>query len=1273
MSRDTHYYVYVIVSLFLVLLFGRVGASSRAAAEQKSARAIPLQASQANLTAPAAVSFARLAAPNACPPAPAGFPDVVEYTNFCVYYNDDDDDGDTTPDPSAAEVALVADYVQDYWDRYQLDFGFLPPLVTGIKLEVQIQDSPSCNGSAWDNYINVWTGCFSTDEEMQHTVGHEVFHRVQFNYDPDWDPNWSDIAWLYEGTARAMEDNVFNNIDNWAGAMTAAFSFNQEVNNYLVSSSSDITSFGMRYMSAMWWKYFSEQYGADPDEPELGVDAWLELWQAAAAADGVAAVNTALSALGAGTDFNTAFRRFTVANWTKDLSGLPDDSYNYVDEEQVGNPAVYGPLVPQPEVGDDGIINIGDSAVWNNQSVGRYGARYYAAEPGPDCPVISATFHRDLGANAFYHVVTQDGNTFADHVEGSGADWTQSFLNNGITQIVAIIGGQANSAQVDVTLSCADPVVDIELPNELAPAYVGPFDGPDDIVIQVAVTNGSATGPVVGGLTNSDFQVEVGGTLATVLGGGFVQEEYFLLVDTPTQGANGPYDLEVFLEEPGTATVIASDIEMDAVIYDATNTDHVIITDVSGSMGWDGKMEAARNTANLFVDASNSTDGLGLVSFSSDVVDTLGIQFGTLPHRNTAHTQVNSYLPTFATSIGDGLDEAVAQRAASPTGNARCQFTLLSDGMENQPLYWADVQAAVVATGCPVMTVAFGAASNELLMEDIATATGGVAYYNDVFTSAIASASPDDTELDLGDTYMYALCEGQGCERLLSVRGSLGYAEAMTHTLTVDDSVSELEVVLDWQPYYQIPLSAQGMGSNFLLSLMSPSGTIYDPSQYAFADALSGYAGFRIANPEAGEWQVQVISFFDDNDKPYQVLAFGQTSLAVKLLLPATEAATGDTMPIYAIWRPGGDVLATITPMNGISTTLSLHDDGQHGDGAAGDGFFAGLYTLVNQAQEVAPVDEGVASPAPADEGAYGVHLLATDGDLRRETQGAFAVPAGADDNGDTIPDDFIATHCPGAPNSDADLDQLSCADEYFTGTDPNNSDSDGGGENDGSEVLQFGLDPLDPADDQIAAPDFLQTTPQNGAVRVTYDVKDEYTTLRLYRATSPNGPWSLRVNELPLDGAYMDGATNDTTYYYRLLALDAQGHGSAIPTSTEVTPSTDPVPPEARVLIDGGAATTKELDVSLSFVPYHEHEEGADNSFDDITEMLISNDPFFAGAQWQPFAQDVAWQLAPTTPGDLARVYARFRDDAGNESVGTTVGMILYAPYSVYVPIVIK
>jgi hypothetical protein len=1014
------------------------------------------------------------------------------------------------------------------------------------------------------------------------------------------------------------------------------------------------------------------------DETRRGVDAFDVLWDAALTSNNIAALNSALNTLGCA-DFNTMFRRFAVANWAKDLSGLPDASYNYDDEDEAGNPAPYGPIVPI----SGGTINSSTSATFSGQSAASYGARYYSVTPSAtDCQVITVNFQRTAGSSEFYHIVTQNGSALNTHVEGNGANWTQSFLNDGITTVVAVLGGQGSGATADIEFSCTSPVIDIELPTQLAPAYVGSSTSPDNIIVQVSVTDGSPTGPVVGGLSNSDFRVEIGGILALVSGGGFVQEEYFLLVNTPDQAANGPYDLEVFLEEPGTSTTIASDTEMDAIIYDNTNTDNIIVTDVSGSMASDTKLLSAQNAANLFIDASNSSEGLGLVSYNHDVVNTLGVQFATLPHRNNAHAQVGAYSASGATSIGDGLNEAVNLLGASPTGNARCQFTLLSDGMQNSSLFWSDVEMDVVDTGCPVMTIAFGEASNETLMQEIATATGGNAYFNDVFVSASnrAGGTLADTDLDLGNTYLYALCESQGCERVLSEKGDLVGSEVQTYTVPVDASMTQMTFVLDWSRFVQGPglQDEQGCTVDLDLHLLSPSGDSYDPGQYAFANYDSDHVGYQIDDPEIGNWQM-IISGSNGNffcGGSYQAMAYGQTNLSLELLLPALQGETGDYIPLYAIWQPGGSVSAVVTGPDGTSTTILLYDDGLHGDGAADDGFFAGLYTLVTQALEVAPVDEGVPNPpAPLDEGAYKVNLLATLNEMRREAQGSFAVLEGDDGNNDGVPDNFIDEHCPGAPNSDADLDQLDCSDEYFTGTDPNNSDTDSGGESDESEAVRHGQDQLSAADDMIEAPDFVQGTAQNGSVLLTYDVKTEYASMLAYRATSATGPWTLINTGLPLTGVYTDTTViNDTTYYYCVQAIDAGDHWSAVVCSEGVTPREDPIPPEALVLINDGGTSTTDLNVVLSFLPNTESlasTAGGQEAFDDITEVLISNSPNFDGATWQPFAQDIPWQLLPGV--GIRTVYVKFRDVNGNESVATETASIFLDGNAVYLPFIIR
>jgi hypothetical protein len=108
-------------------------------------------------------------------------------------------------------------------------------------------------------------------------------------------------------------------------------------------------------------------------------------------------------------------------------------------------------------------------------------------------------------------------------------------------------------------------------------------------------------------------------------------------------------------------------------------------------------------------------------------------------------------------------------------------------------------------------------------------------------------------------------------------------------------------------------------------------------------------------------------------------------------------------------------------------------------------------------------------------------------------------------------------------------------------------------------------------------------------------------------------------------------------------------------------------------VLINGGAASTAELDVMLTFVPYEAEGEDPLEVFEDIAWIKISNDPSFTGASWQPVADiatvTVPWHL-DAARGEIAKVYALFRDAALNESIGPEVGRILY-PHLIYLPLV--
>ena len=1210
----------------------------------------------------------------ACPAGPSGLPDFIDRAEFCVRYND----ANTTD----AQATTVADLTQQYWDRYDDELGFRTPLFSG-KLVVEVRNNAACNGAtdAGVNWMFVNNGCFAPNGAINQATGHELFHRVQLASADDLTAGF----WLFEGTARLMEDLAFDNIDNWVNSMAAAFSFNQQVNTYLGNTNVDLTSNPQRYNSALWWKFFTEQYGSDPDEPELGVDAIAELWDAAVTKDDIAAVDLALTNLGSSDDFKEAFRRFTVANWTKDLSNLPDPSFNYVDEEQAGNPAPYGPINPD----DGGVIQPGSPMIRTNQAISRFGASYYAATPGDKCPVVNATFHTDSGP-AFFHVVTEKGGALESHYESSSTDWSRSFYNDGLTRIVAVAGSTDNSAQVDITMQCLNPNIDIKLPNNVAVARVGSHDGAGKFLAQVLVTDGSPNGPVISGLTVNDFKATVGSENALVTAGGFIQEQYWLVIQAPNQAADGIYNLEIKLEEPNSTTAVASDINANSIVYTPENVDHLLVVDRSGSMSSDGKMDAAIDAANFYVDITRNNDGISVVPFNHDVDPTpFDLQSVDITVRTGAKNFNNALFPGGATSIGDGMAEAVNQRNSSPTGNPFCSYVLLSDGMENSSVFWADVQADVIATGCPVTTIAFGAGADETLMQDIATATGGSFFFNDVFVSSAVdaasvnsasaadasnanlAASTADSALALASTYEYAQALGEGRQRLLDQRGvvpatSAGGNSERQHSVLIDDSVEEALFALNW---------ARGGCQEFCpaltMRLVAPDGSTYTEKDhpFTFKNNYNGHLGWRIPNPQPGRWTIFVNHAdprFEWGAVTYRMMVSGHSNLNVELLLPdrlGSRYFTGNRVPIFALLSsdgPIGDalVVAIVTAPDGTQTSVPLYDDGQHDDGAPGDGFYAGIYERVNQATPVSTKEDGEKPTAPKDEGSYRVRLLAGTGEIQREALGSFSVLESPDTNENGIPDTYEKENGLTNPNGDNDLDGLSNGDEYKLGTDPNDSDTDDGGENDGSEVEKEKT-PFNPKDDSIREPSFFDAKSGENSVQLRYDVHPDYSYMILFRSEKASGPWSLRDVEVKPTGNYVDKEVkNGVPYYYRLMAVNENVNRSAVVASAAAVPSEDPFLPEAKILINKGIGKTDKLDVLLDFVPYEEPAY-----YEDIVEVKVGNEPDLGKADWQPFKPQMEWALAETDSGEWARVYARFRDKAGNESLLETASILFELP----------
>ncbi len=95
---------------------------------------------------------------------------------------------------------------------------------------------------------------------------------------------------------------------------------------------------------------------------------------------------------------------------------------------------------------------------------------------------------------------------------------------------------------------------------------------------------------------------------------------------------------------------------------------------------------------------------------------------------------------------------------------------------------------------------------------------------------------------------------------------------------------------------------------------------------------------------------------------------------------------------------------------------------------------------------------------------------------------------------------------------------------------------------------------------------------------------------------------------------------------------------------------------PGGSVVINNGDASTTSTSVKLTLA--------AEDATTSVKEMMISNQPDFGGARWEPFVglKD-SWTLSPVS-GERA-VYVKFKDEAGNESgaYSDPIELVIIAP----------
>ncbi|MBK7585053.1 MAG: VWA domain-containing protein [Myxococcales bacterium] len=709
----------------------------------------------------------------------------------------------------------------------------------------------------------------------------------------------------------------------------------------------------------------------------------------------------------------------------------------------------------------------------------------------------------------------------------------------------------------------------------------------------------------------------------------------------------------------------------------------VLALDRSGSMLGD-RLAAAKVAAEALVDsfapaAGFPTTSAGVVTYADDAttlpIGSTGMQFVGAGDVAAINSEIGKVTAFGATSIGDGLLEAQSLLAvrydppATLTAD-RHLIVVLSDGknsanatpsdyyFESDPPKgdldgpWPNLPLGRIPRGgvptlrLPVVSsIAFGQDADLSELDHLARLTGGTLVYAPNPPKSLALAT-----LDVSDAMLSAYGTSSRFERVVS-RRAIGGASPVT--FSVDAGAHELRVtVVATEP--EVALG----------KLVAPSGIEYLP---LLVNAAESTATYRVPDPEAGPWSVftrpgaetlqpnvlveasldsdaQMFATVDVGD----VLPLGQTVGTGELTAwvgsdVALRAVVVDQTPLT---RCVVDAEVTL-PDEVTRVALHLQDDGQHEDGRAGDGIFGAPFHHTSLP------------------GMYAVRTFATcaldPGDTRviRERQQGFVLAPLPDLDGDDLPDRWQLRYGPPMEaDSDADRDGLTADGEFRAGTNPHISDSDGGGEADGSEVAA-GRDPRDPTDDAIDSP-VLDPQAGNGVVFLPAGMGSTGTVLTVERAPDEEGPFltvaGARSGESPF---VVVPAPNGQRGCYRMRAERGPvlSGWSAVECAT---PNIDPVPPIVRIKTGQVLSRTRDVSLELevedpSLTTHVQPTVELGTVVSGVVELRHS----FAGISietvaWQPVATRLDIRLPDVSAGE---VYVQARDLAGNVSKVARVG----------------
>ena len=1147
-------------------------------------------------------------------------------------------------------------------------------------------------------------------------LGHELFHHVQNTYKRQGAHSY--YNWVFEGMARAMQDKIYHDIDTEpdlscvAGYLEAVEDYLRGSNGGAPIQETSIWNAG--YDAALWWTYLMEQYGGVTDanpiytlEPVVGSD-FIRVWYETAVANGetgnsLDTTNDTIQSFDPGTDIYQTFQRFSLANLLKDMDLSANSEgfrrvYSYLDEQPNGT-------LPQDQYAE--VVFKDNLSVSNAQpvdsvvfSVMGLATKYYdidisQCEPGRR---VTVAIDSDFPIPELVSPKGLWGVVVGQSSDGSGdigtlslgkfkrvfaEDYATAFFQpaNPYDRAFVTVSGPWLPVAGIIEVSCGPAETigpDIPLATTLNPITPGHPDQTGLAEICVAPANPTPA------LDPTDYQVAVDGAPVPIVAGTPRDDGHCLTVEVPPS-QNTLQDLTVTLG--GQSTTVADAIaraDTAPNVLIAVNTsstmllppDEPVLDDVKAMLG-----DFVRQL--LPTAATKSPPKIGLIEAASDGVEPnmdaelvqplVAADSAGLAAFDSAVAALSSG-PGRGNAIGDAIQVAMDEFAARGDPDQRKHLVMFADGPETEGEFWANLRDTVQQAGYVMHIIVVGSNSDHPLGYEIARSTGG--------RFAYVPVSPTAADHVVMAAELAALAAAiTGRQRMVG------------HTVAITDTPVDFTFAVPPQavglllPAVQAARESAQTSATVIgeLELTPPEG---EPLKVTFTDLLiTSYSvsGSGQAELPAGIWNVRftpqpgqsgelLLGLVVERNVPLMVMpAFGD--IETRRSRRGQEGiAVGQPKTINAVFYDGCAATSAceaavpdqplITGRLPNSQPFALVPERlEAGPPPMAGGKQAAVHyrAILTNPQGAAPGNEnelglGAYHIQVEIEGAYDgytVRYLASD---------SYAVDATirlTDTDRDGLTDDYEnRAECLDPAVEDATLDPdddgLASIAEFDLATNPCSADTDGGGEQDGSEVAA-GRDPLLRADDLLPGIPFLVVDEEithaerdsplpPASITLVFGNSPAYSNIVLERGFTSEPrlfDTTFDIDAPSRDGSFVDtSVVPGTGYCYRMKAFDQQGNAARPSEIVCTTARDDPGLAFGDMRINGGNPRTENPELVLDTALYNKNSASS--------EMLVSVEGFSSG--WIPHASP--YRVSVSSAAEPRRVVAsvRYRYD-GAES----------------------